>query len=155
MSVNDSGVTNYASADALAVQTAANAAKSRRHAQDRRYLSGVQTIATYTQTVYIDRGLTLQGGYTTTNWLATPDPVAYPTTLDAQDSGRVVYANTTSPVTLAGLNLTGGNGLVGGAGTTDGGAIYLRNGGRLDFDHAVVYNNHAYNGGGLYTTAAG
>ena len=44
------------------------------------YLSGPTNIE---QVVYLDKTLTIRGGYTTTNW-ATPDPEANPTILDAQ-----------------------------------------------------------------------
>jgi len=61
-----------------------------------------------TQVVYLSKTLTLQGGYTTTNW-SEPDPGANPTTLDAQGLGRVlVIAGTISP-TIEGLCITGGD----------------------------------------------
>ncbi|MGD9028973.1 MAG: hypothetical protein PVG25_04105, partial [Anaerolineae bacterium] len=42
-----------------------------------------------TQVVYVNKTVTIQGGYTTANW-TTPDPVANPTVLDAQRQGRVL-----------------------------------------------------------------
>ena len=45
---------------------------------------------TITQTVYISKSLTLEGGYTPTDWNAEPDNSVYPTILDANDQGRVV-----------------------------------------------------------------
>ena len=64
--------------------------------------------AVITQVVYISKTLTLRGGYTTTNWL-TPDPEAYPTTLDAQRLGRVLYITGHISPTIEGLRLTGGD----------------------------------------------
>jgi uncharacterized repeat protein (TIGR01451 family) len=61
-----------------------------------------------TQVVYVSKTVTIQGGYTVTNWTA-PDPGANPTTLDAQEEGRVLYiAGDISP-TITGLRITGGD----------------------------------------------
>jgi hypothetical protein len=71
-----------------------------------------------TQVLYITKTLTVRGGYTTTNAFAgPPDPVANPTTLDAQGQGRVLVifgdpsgdpGQVISP-TVEGLRITGGN----------------------------------------------
>jgi len=61
-----------------------------------------------TQVVYISKTVTVQGGYTTTNW-TTPDPVAQVTTLDAQGLGRVMVITGSIAPTLEGLHLTGGD----------------------------------------------
>ncbi|MBN2391610.1 MAG: BMP family ABC transporter substrate-binding protein, partial [Anaerolineae bacterium] len=61
-----------------------------------------------TQVAYIDKALTLQGGYTTTNWL-NPNPTANPTTLDALEQGRVAYVTGDVNVTLDGFRITGGD----------------------------------------------
>jgi uncharacterized repeat protein (TIGR01451 family) len=61
------------------------------------------------QVVYIDKDLTLRGGYTTTDW-TTPDPDANRTELNANALGRVMFI--TGPdvdVTVEGLRLTYGN----------------------------------------------
>ena len=50
----------------------------------------VTTTGVVTQMVYISKTITIQGGYTTTNWTV-PNPVANLTTLDAQGQGRVLY----------------------------------------------------------------
>ena len=44
--------------------------------------AGVQVRGSLTQTVYISQNVTLQGGYTTTNWLVASDPDTYPNTFD-------------------------------------------------------------------------
>jgi hypothetical protein len=52
----------------------------------------VTTTGVVTQVVYISKTVAIRGGYTTTNNFADPpDPVANPTTLDAQKQGRVLY----------------------------------------------------------------
>ncbi len=108
---------------------------------------GVSIRAGLKQVVYIDKGITIQGGYTTANW-TTSDPVANPTTLDAQGGGRVLYiAGNISP-TIAGLRLTGGNavGLGGGIcrSCDAGGGVYVLNA------TAVIRNNWIFsNSSGL------
>ena len=53
------------------------------------YCAGVEARDGVTQMVYINKSITLRGGYTITNWTVS-DPVANPTTLDAQGQGRVI-----------------------------------------------------------------
>jgi len=60
------------------------------------------------QVIYLTKTLTIQGGYTLTNWI-TPDPEFNPTVLDAQGQGRVVYISGTISPTLTGLRITGGD----------------------------------------------
>ena len=82
---------------------------------------------TITQVVYINKSVTIQGGYTTTNWTI-PYPITQPTTLDAQGQGRVLYiTGDVSPI-VEGLRITGGNaaGLGGDPWQDDaGGGLYL------------------------------
>jgi hypothetical protein len=71
-----------------------------------------------TQVLYITKTLAVRGGFTTTNAFAgPPDPVANPTTLDAQGQGRVLVIlgdpsgapeQAISP-TVEGLRITGGD----------------------------------------------
>ncbi|MBN1889554.1 MAG: right-handed parallel beta-helix repeat-containing protein [Thermoflexales bacterium] len=64
--------------------------------------------------VHIDKSLTIRGGYTTTltppgmGW-ASPDPLANPTTLDAQGRSRVLYVLGNEPLVVEGLHITGGD----------------------------------------------
>lgn len=91
------------------------------------------TPATVRQVVYVDRTLTLRGGFTTANW-TTPNPTVYVTTIDAQGAGRCVFLSgtldpeqtNTSPV-LEGLRLTGGRatGLKGYLSSDAGGALFV------------------------------
>ncbi len=64
--------TDYGSADALALQMAVDAASAGDVLKIAGSCAGVQTAGGNLQTVYLDRELTLQGGYTSTNWLAAP-----------------------------------------------------------------------------------
>ncbi len=118
-----------------------------------------------TQVAYITRSVLLRGGFTVTNWV-TPDPLAFPTTLDAQGRGRAVYVAGNISVTLEGLRLAGGN-------ATGLGGFYLggdwdAGGGMAVFTaHVNLKNNHfigniasasptwAYCGGLMLSEASG
>ncbi|MFP4345981.1 MAG: Ig-like domain-containing protein [Anaerolineales bacterium] len=153
--ISGDDTTDFFSEDASAVQSALDALDP---TSDTVKLSGtcagVQTRSGATQTVYIDTALTLQGGYTHTSWLAAPNPDTYPTTLDAQDAGRVVYINGVS-VSLDGLILTGGNaygagGAVNYSSSDHGGAIRMVNA-ILDLSNSTLYDNRAYYGGAIFS----
>ena len=104
------------------------------------------------QVVYINKTVTIRGGYTTTNWTA-PYPVTQPTTLDAQGQGRVLYITGNISPTIEGLHITGGDadGL-GGAPPSFaddvGGGVYVITA------TATINNNRVFNNtaddGGLY-----
>ncbi len=106
------------------------------------------------QTVYINKSITIRGGYTTT-FADPPDPNANPTTLDAQGQGRVLYIEGQVSPTIEGLRITGGDaaGLGGRSwhrvlGTDDvGGGVYA-NGAPFNFINNHVYGNTAVHGGG-------
>ena len=70
--------------------------------------SDVHTRNDVSQVIYLDKSITLQGGFTIP-FDAQPDPEANPTTLDAQGNGRAVYVAEGQDVTLIGLNITNGN----------------------------------------------
>jgi fibronectin-binding autotransporter adhesin len=95
--------------------------------------TGVQTVPslntdtfTATQMVAITKSITIRGGYTTLDW-DTPDPVAHPTTLDAQGQGRVIYITSDIGPAIEGLRITGGDATgLGGAWWADvGGGVYI------------------------------
>ncbi len=166
---DDDGVTNYASADAGAVQQAVDAASPGDLIRIAGTCAGVQNRNTwYSQTVYISQSLTLQGGYSLDDWSLDPDPDLYPTTLDAQRLGRVLYISGTVTVTLDGLVITrgfaeddGGGGVYTQGTLTvtqstfednesgGGGAIYGADA-TLSIAESTFTGNHAYNGGGIY-----
>ena len=67
---------------------------------------------TVTQAMFIDKSLTVRGGYTTTDWV-TAQPLTYPTVIDPQGSGRgglitIPAFHTSITVTLEGLSITNG-----------------------------------------------
>jgi hypothetical protein len=102
-----------------------------------------------TQTLYLSQTLTVQGGYTTTNW-TTPDPVAHPTTLDAQGLGRVIYITDDIEPVIEGLHITGGDAEgQGGAGPDDGGGGIFVEGGTPTIRDCWIYGNTAQVGGGV------
>jgi hypothetical protein len=118
--------------------------------------TGVNSHGGLAQVVYLSKTLTVQGGYATTNW-TTPDPVANPTTLDAEGQGRVLYITGPSAPTIEGLRMTGGDatGLGGGDGGTDGGGGVFVTEAAPTIRDCVVSSNTASStgegrGGGLY-----
>lgn len=116
------------------------------------YCAGVEQRAGLTQTVYLSKTLTLQGGYTVTNW-TDPDPLAHPTTLDAQGRGRLLLITGGAAPTVAGLRLTGGDAAQAGAdpyGQNSGGGLYLWSATAV-ISECHFYGNVAYRGGGIYT----
>jgi hypothetical protein len=70
--------------------------------------TGVSERDGVTQTVYLSKTLTIQGGYTTSDW-DDPDPEANITMLDAQGLGRVLTIKGQVAPTIAGLHITGGD----------------------------------------------
>jgi hypothetical protein len=103
-----------------------------------------------TQVVYISKTVTVRGGYTTTDW-STSNPISYPTTLDAQEQGRVLYVTGDVSVTIEGLNIIGGNasGLGGGPSGVDAGGGVLVISATVIISNNQVLSNTAPNGGGL------
>ena len=107
-----------------------------------------------TQTVYISKTVTIQGGYTTTNWTS-PDPDTNLTTLDAQGQGRVLYIAREINPTITGLRITGGDAVgLRGAWEDAGGGVYVANATAV-FSGTHICDNSADWGGGLYVAAEG
>nr|HID14769.1 hypothetical protein [Anaerolineae bacterium] len=100
--------------------------------------------------VLITESLTLQGGYTTTNWNAS-DPVAYPTYLDGQSVRRVVYITGPVTVTVAGFHIVNGDTPL--SAEKYGGGLYIYTS-TVHLARSWVYNNQALysgdRGGGIY-----
>lgn len=118
--------------------------------------TGVSTRNGLTQMAYINKSLTIRGGYTTSNW-NTPDPAANQTTLDAQGQGRVLVISGNIAPTIEGLHITGGNadGLGGHLGFWDAGGGVLVYTATVTIGNCVIHNNTANTtnvgyGGGLY-----
>ncbi|MBN1221176.1 MAG: right-handed parallel beta-helix repeat-containing protein [Anaerolineae bacterium] len=115
-----------------------------------------------TQVVYISKSITLQGGYTFTNWV-TPDPEANPTTIDAQGQGRVIFIGGTyetmpppwiSPI-ISGFRITGGN--VQGIGAewfhTHGAGIFALWAEVTIYNNTIFSNTASGRGGGISLVA--
>ena len=139
--------------------------------------SGVQVYTppdgiSQTQVVYIDKSLTIRGGFTAGDW-ENPDPANNPTIIDAQGQGRpvtVIGKNWSPQVTLSGMTLTGGDytGLgnpdgVGsihcnGAGHDCGGGLYVRLS-TIHLEDLVVEDNVSSQdtgeGGGIFLNNTG
>lgn len=122
-----------------------------------RIAAGIYPIAAGSpQIVYVDKSLTIRGGYTTADW-STPDPDTNATELTAMGQGRVMVISGTIDVTVEGLRLTFGDaegqgeGIPGG---DSGGGLYVL-GATATLRHDWLLNNAApagmaLGGGGLY-----
>lgn len=123
------------------------------------------------QTVFLTKSLTIQGGYNKDNWQETPNPLLYPTILDALNYGRVVYITNSAVISISGLQLRQGFANNGGAifvgsgvltltksfvysstATANGGAIYNA-GGTVAVDSNDLRSNQAANGGAFFHVA--
>jgi hypothetical protein len=119
--------------------------------------TGVQQRNGVTQVVYIDKSISIRGGYTLTNGTLS-DPVAYPTTLDAQGQGRVIYATAPTPggsinLNIEGLRIIGGDSIgLGGTehGIDAGGGVYVVSATLAIKNSQILSNSSLRAGGGLY-----
>ncbi len=111
----------------------------------------VNTDGGLSQAVFINKTVTVRGGYTTSNW-SISNPIANPTILDAQGKGRVIYITGDISPTVEGLNITGGS--ANGWGYI-GGGLYIISA-TATISNCTIYDNVAStngngsgNGGGL------
>jgi hypothetical protein len=112
--------------------------------------SDLNTHGILVQVVYLNKPVTIRGGYTTEFDLY--DPVAHPTTLDAQGQGRVFFITDNVAPTIEGLRITGGDaaGLGGGLSNKDaGGGVYVINSQPV-ISQSWVFDNQAQSGGGVF-----
>jgi hypothetical protein len=107
----------------------------------------------YKQVVFIDKSLTLRGGYHPATW-AGPDPAANPTIIDAGDDGRpvTVLGSGTQDVVIEGLILQNGDytGLGNGTGVANqackitesdcGGGLFVRSA-RITLKDSILRDN--------------
>ena len=142
VSVNNSGVTDHAGADAGALRDAVNAAA----AGSTLKVAGTCAGTAGNRVVYIDKDLTIVGGYDSSDWSAPPDSVANPTVLDAQQGGRVAVIAGNAQVTLRHLTLR--NGLV--SGDNFGGAILVNTDGFLLLEDSRIEESQASLGGAIF-----
>ncbi len=105
-----------------------------------------------TQVLFIDKSLTIRGGYSTA-FVEPPDLQARPATLDAQKEGRALFIAGDINPTIEGLHLTGGtaSGLGGGGLLLNdaGGGVYVISA-TATFRGNRVFSNTAVLGGGLF-----
>jgi hypothetical protein len=104
-----------------------------------------------TQVVYISKTLTVRGGYAAPDFADPPNPTTNPTTLDAQDQGRVMLVTSGVSLTVEGLSITQGS-ANGQGGQQYGGAgaglyIYAA---AVTLTQDTLTENQAGSGGGLY-----
>lgn len=115
----------------------------------------ITTTGVVTQVVYVSKTITIQGGYTLTNW-TTPDPIVNPTTLDAESKGRVLYITGDISPVIEGLRFTGGN-AAGPGGQPDpdsaGGGVYVISAAATIRNNWALSNTASF-GGGLYLQAS-
>jgi uncharacterized repeat protein (TIGR01451 family) len=145
---------NDSPADYTSVQDAVDAAQEGDLVRVAGHCTGVNmrpcnditTTGVVTQVVYISKTVTIQGGYTTTNWTM-PDPDTNPTTLDAQGQGRVFYISGDISTTIEGLHITGGDSNEGGGGVGSGAYIITAT---ATISHNWIYSNINGHGAGLY-----
>ncbi|HOU11556.1 MAG TPA: ABC transporter substrate-binding protein [Anaerolineae bacterium] len=123
--------------------------------------TGVSAREGVTQVVYIDKNVTIQGGYSTSDW-TTSDPETNITTLDAQGQGRVFFVIGGKGTVIDGLHITGGDAhgqpgahLPSDVNGSSGGGMYVF--GNIDpaGEKFILTNNHIYGntarqGGGVY-----
>ena len=102
----------------------------------------MQMRAGVTQSIYLSKSVTIRGGYIA-NWWEPPDPVANPTTLDAQRMGRVLYVTGNITPTIEGLRLTGGT-------ANRGGGVYVVTATAILRNNQVFSNTAQLYGGGLF-----
>ena len=108
-----------------------------------------------TQVVYISKTMTVRGGYAVPGFADPPDPGANPTTLDAQEQGRVLLIGGNISPTIEGLRITGRDATgLGGAGLHwgDGGGGVYSFIASVTISNSQVLSNTAGSGGGLFAT---
>jgi len=140
------GVTVYSDTTASPVQTAVNIAADNDLIKVAGTCIGVNAQGGVSQTVYITKSISIQGGYTNTNWAATPNPDTYPSILDADGNGRVVYIPDTGAydVVLSDLQIT--NGVI--SPTAGGGIGIVGVNNSLLISNTQVYSNYTGDVGG-------
>ncbi len=150
---NNSCLAPYEYGPCATVQQAVNQALT---GDEARVAQGVYTdvhaTGAYTQVVYLDKGITLRGGYTTGDWDAS-DPVNNATVLDAAGQGRVVYLTGYITPTIEGFHLQ--RGYVEG----EGAGVYIGPGVEPVVRHNFIHSNTAASiegqGGGVYYDVSG
>lgn len=112
--------------------------------------TGFNTLGGLRQHVYLNKSVTIRGGYTRGDWMVSRPDVNL-TVLDALGLGRAFYVTGNISTTIEGLRITGGNpeGLGGWLDRDCGGGIY---GDNVDvrMSNCEVFSNTANAGGGIF-----
>ena len=145
VSLNNTNTTAFSSADSKAVRDGVAAAAGGDVVKIAGDCVGVAVTNGMTQTVYIDKSITLKGGYNPNNWAAGQQPSVFTSTLDAGLMGRVMVVTGTVQVTLDRLLIRGGSSYTDST-NGDGGGIY--NLGALTINHSLFRENFAERSGG-------
>lgn len=103
---------------------------------------------TITQAMFIDKSLTVRGGYTITDW-TTAHPISYPTVINPQGQGRggfisIPDRDTSIDVTMEGLDIV--NGYAEGSG----GGLYIYGGNIVVSECHIHHNTGGSLASGLY-----
>ncbi len=108
------------------------------------YCSGVSSVNNESQVAFINKNLTVRGGFSSTDW--SHDPLLYPTTIDPRQKGRVITIGEKN-VTLRDINLVNGR-IMGYGGGVNGPPNSL-----LTLKNVTLANNTSVKniGGGLFT----
>ena len=106
--------------------------------------TGINHYGGQAQVIFLDKSVTIQGGYEAT-FSGLPDPDAHPTTINAAGAGRVLYITGDITPTIAGLRITGGNPAVMG-GWQNGGGVFIDTRTSVVLEDNWVFNNTADEG---------
>ena len=126
---------DHVSLDASAIQAAIDAAAPDSLLKIAGFCAGVTNADGRTQTAYVDKALTLRGGYTTADW-STSDPVNTPTVLDALGQGRVLVVDGGASVQVENLTIRGGQ-------AASGAGLLVESGASLFLENSLVTDNVA------------
>ena len=138
----DNGVTVHRD-----LQAAIDAAPANGTVKVAGYCGGMHTRNNLQQIAYIDKPLTVRGGYTPNQW-SLAAAATYPTTLDAFEAGRVMSVAQGLAVTVQDLKLVNGRVLTSGAG------ISAQTNSALTLRSVQLINNTTTggSGGGLFAS---
>ncbi|MCB8923715.1 MAG: right-handed parallel beta-helix repeat-containing protein [Ardenticatenaceae bacterium] len=110
--------------------------------------SVITTTETLVQNVYINKSVSIIGGYSTTDNFAVSQPITNVTALDGEDGRRVIYITPGHDVTLSGLFVQNGH-FPSLTNDQKGSGIY-NGGSNLTIENTQVLSGTAVSGGGLY-----
>ena len=150
--------TDFTSNDASALRQAVAAVPAGGTVKVAGFCFGAAGNGSITQTVSIDKAVTLAGGYEPSGDWSSAEPDLYETRLDAQGDGRVVTISNADNVIIQDLSLTGGYAVAPGGYSNQanhGGGLYIDNS-TVTLENVVVRDNFAERySSGIYVRTAG